>query len=88
MESAFGVNHGEVSKGLPSALKSAKALTPGSYGAARKTAHLEGRAAGKQTALMRTKKPGWTTHQFEAGMAHRTGSFARADSRQLIKKPR
>ena len=50
MESAFGVDHGEVSKRLPSALRNADkfASGPNNYVNTRLAAHAQGRTAAKQ----------------------------------------
>lgn len=75
MESAFGVEHGEVSKGLPSALRGAKALKPGSYGALRRGAHQEGKYAAKVGAWEKATPMGQgkTTLRWQAGQSRNAG---------------
>lgn len=78
MRSAFGVEHCGFSKRLPSALRAGAKLKPLGTGAEKLAAHQAGREASRQKALMRTKKPGWTTHQFLHGTAIQEGRNAKA----------
>jgi hypothetical protein len=72
MQSAFGIQHGLLSKRLPSSLRGAK-LVPLGAAHAKQAAHLQGREASRQWAMMRSKKPGWTTHRYEASRAVNAG---------------
>ena len=78
MRSAFGVEHSLFSKRLPSALRAGAKLRPLGAGTEKLAAHQAGREASRQYALMRTKKPGWTTHQWQGAMAIREGRDAKA----------
>jgi hypothetical protein len=82
MESAFGVDHGEVSKGLPSAIK---AGAGGAYGAARREASAQGKFSSVHRALQDSKKPGWTTHRWVAGDAAQTGRNSATSAKKMIR---
>jgi hypothetical protein len=81
MESAFGIEHGEIAKGLPSAVKAGGG---GAFGALRREANVQGKFASTHRALQRTKKPGWTTHQYIAGTATNSGRNASASAKKLV----
>jgi hypothetical protein len=87
MISAFGVEHGGVSKGLPSALRGAKALKPGGYGALRQQAHAEGKYVasmeGEVRHLHRIKAPNRMSVQYLSSTARQKGQIARLNSKEL-----
>lgn len=80
MRSAFGIEH--LSKRLPSSLRGAK-LMPLGAAQAKQAAHLHGREASRQVAMMRSKKSGWTTHRSLSAQSINEG---RASSREAQAK--
>jgi hypothetical protein len=85
MESAFGVDHG-VSKGLPSALRGAKTLKPGSYGALRRGAHQEGKYAAKVGAWEKATPMGRgkTTLRWQAGQTRNAGRHLAEQRKRVL----
>lgn len=77
MRSAFGIEHGEVSKGIPAGLRTAASGKQAGYAAQRLRAHKLGRQAAKD--------PGQKYYTSRTATPMQAGHWARRSSRDALR---